>query len=368
MERNHCVFTKSKELKHIITIKNFPVSMCCTDEPENMDIKHDLSFYISEIGSIQINPVLPLELVYQKQHNESYGKIWKSHHETFSEFILPFINNDVLEIGGANGILFENINMKKKVNWTMIEPNPTTSNKEIKIIKKFLDNNFDYQDSFDLIVHSHLFEHIYEPGDFMMKISEITPVNKYHCFSIPNLQKWIELKYSNALNFEHTIFLTEKFVDFLVRKNGFEILKKDYFGDHSIFYATKRVNFIFNEIIPNFFIENNENISKFFHYFQELIKELNSKLKTETREVYLFGAHIFSQFLLTFGLNSEKIICILDNGPSKIGKRLYGTNFKIFSPKILKNKQATVILKAGSYNDEIKKDILENINNDVKFI
>jgi len=39
------------------------------------------------------------------------------------------------------------------------------------------------------------------------------------------------------------------------------------------------------------------------------------------------------------------------------------------SPKFLSNKKAPiVILKAGIYNNEIKKDILENINSNVRFI
>jgi len=59
----------------------------------------------------------------------------------------------------------------------------------------------------------------------------------------------------------------------------------------------------------------------------------------------------------------------LDNSPIKIGKRLYGTNLKVNSPKILsKSSNPMVILKAGVYNDEIKKDIIENINPNTSFI
>jgi len=52
----------------------------------------------------------------------------------------------------------------------------------------------------------------------------------------------------------------------------------------------------------------------------------------------------------------------------KQGRRLYGTSFKVKSPKILKDKgPVNLILKAGIYNEEIKKDILENINDKVVF-
>jgi hypothetical protein len=87
------------------------------------------------------------------------------------------------------------------------------------------------------------------------------------------------------------------------------------------------------------------------------------------RKVYLFGAHIFSQSLIGFGLDISRIECILDNDSNKHSKRLYGTDLKVASPKILANSNdPVVILKAGVYNNEIKQDILENINPRVVFL
>ena len=67
-------------------------------------------------------------------------------------------------------------------------------------------------------------------------------------------------------------------------------------------------------------------------------------------------------------LDESKIECILDNDANKQEKRLYGTSLMVRSPGILKDvKNAAVILRAGVYNKEIKKDILENIRPDVTF-
>ena len=81
------------------------------------------------------------------------------------------------------------------------------------------------------------------------------------------------------------------------------------------------------------------------------------------RPLYLFGAHVFAQYLIAMGLNTEKIVCLLDNDKNKQGRRLYGTKLKVASPKILADvRDPIVILKAGVYNDEIKEDIVDNIN------
>ena len=65
------------------------------------------------------------------------------------------------------------------------------------------------------------------------------------------------------------------------------------------------------------------------------------------------------------GLKKKNIIGILDNDKEKANKFLYGTNLKINKPLILKTiDKPCVILRAGSYNKEIKKQLLE-INNSV---
>ena len=68
------------------------------------------------------------------------------------------------------------------------------------------------------------------------------------------------------------------------------------------------------------------------------------------------------------GLNISKIKSILDNSKTKQGKRLYGTNIIVHSPEILRNEKTPVlILKAGIYNNEIKNQILSQINSDTIF-
>ena len=96
---------------------------------------------------------------------------------------------------------------------------------------------------------------------------------------------------------------------------------------------------------------------------------LNDKINKSTDEVFIFGGHIFTQFLLTAGLSDKSIINILDNDKNKQNKRLYGTNLIVKNPKILTNfNKPLVILKAGQYTEEIKSDILNNINPKTRFI
>ena len=105
-------------------------------------------------------------------------------------------------------------------------------------------------------------------------------------------------------------------------------------------------------------------------YHKNLIKDLNEKIDKVKNDqpIYLFGAHVFAQYLIEFGLDTSRIICLLDNDANKQGKRLYGTNMMVESPKVLEDvNNPIIILKAGVYNQEVSSDIVNNINPDAVF-
>lgn len=188
-------------------------------------------------------------------------------------------------------------------------------------------------------------------------------------FSLPNMQKWLECKFGNCINFEHTIFLNENLIEYLLYKNKFQIIVKKYFKDHSIFYLTKKSESQKNIELKNDYEENKKLFLDMKEYYKNEVKKLNQLIKETAKEIYLFVAHLFSQNLIYDGLDVSKIKYILDNDVNKQEKRLYGTSLYAKSPKILKNSDnALVILNAGAYNEEIKKDILVNINCKIEIV
>jgi hypothetical protein len=152
-------------------------------------------------------------------------------------------------------------------------------------------------------------------------------------------------------------------------KTGFEIKNKTIYQDHSIFYTAEKVGFRKQVVLPpSKQISYQAIFNDFIEYYSTTVKKLNELILTTSDPVYVFGAHIFAQYLFGFGLLQDKVWSILDNSKAKQGRRLYGTRFRVETPHVLKGKQsAKVILKAGIYNDEIREDILKNINPNVVF-
>lgn len=375
LQRDVCAIGKTKDLEPLFTFPSFPVLMGCVMQPKKDDLLEDMHWCISkESGLIQLSKLIPLDLLYADAHGSgAVGNIWKKHHLEFAKFINKYGPRSVLEIGGAHGILAHNYYQLDPIAWTILEPKPTPiPENKAEYIVGFLDENFKSSKTYDAIVHSHVLEHLYDPFGLIKLISQITEPGKHLIFSLPNLKAMIESKYTNALNFEHSIFLTEPYIDFMLSKCGFEIVEKKYYlRDHSIFYAaikkpgTKLINFDGAELYSlnkNIFLE-------YINFYKSMVKHISKKIEDLDRPTYLFGAHIFSQFLIAFGLDPKKLLNILDNDPAKHEKRLYGTSLHVSSPEILRGiPNPVVILHAGPYNNEIKNKILKDINSECIFI
>ncbi|ABL02610.1 hypothetical protein Rmag_0896 [Candidatus Ruthia magnifica str. Cm (Calyptogena magnifica)] len=371
--RNRCEITKSENLEILHTLRNFPVYMGCTKQLQKEDLVADMTWVIfKNSGLIELKELIPLNILYPENHAGAVGKIWDNHHNAFAKFLSYYNPNSLIEIGGAHGILSKKYQDINSSNWTIVEPNPIlASGVKVNLIKCFFDDTFIFEDDYDTIVHSHVFEHIYEPDAFIKYLSKLMKDGKKLIFSIPNMKVMLERKYTNCINFEHTIFLTEPYVEYLLAKHGFKIDKKEYFmDDHSIFYGTIKDSSVQPiQLNDSLYEENKKLYLDYILYHEVLVHNLNKRIENSTTKIYLFGAHVFSQYLIAFGLNTSKMVCLLDNDPNKQGKRLYGTDMQVASPEILKNiENPMVILKAGVYNNEIKKDILKNINHNVRFM
>ena len=372
LERRADVITASKNLIELHVLDNFPVFMGCVDQPETDDLVAEMKWCICmESGFLQLRKLIPLDILYQAQHAGSVGKIWAEHHKRFADFIRQYKPLAVFEIGGAHGRLAKEYDTTEKTLWTILEPNPAPiADSRARFVKGFFNAHYEYSGSFDAVAHSHVFEHMYEPSQFMKHLSYFIDEGKYLIFSVPNMRAMLEHKYTNCINFEHTIFLTDDYIEYLLALYGFSVVEKKYFlEDHSIFYATKRDSTVLPvELSASLFGDNKKLYLDYVEYHEKLISELNLKLISTDKPVFLFGAHVFAQYLIAFGLDTSRIVCILDNDSDKQGKRLYGTSMMVDSPEIMRNVVSPVlILKAGVYNDEIKKQISSDVNPNVEY-
>lgn len=366
--------THSNDLELLHAFKNFPVFMGCTDDAASDDKFFDMKIWISaSSGLIQLNPLLPLDVLYPSAHGSgSVGASWAQHHAALARFIAEFKPKSVLEIGGAHGILAFNYQNVADIPWTILEPNPSPmAGCRAEYIKGFFSDDFMLSREVDTIVHSHVFEHLYDPVSFVKHQAEFLSIGNKLIFSVPNMRAMLERKFTNCLNFEHTILLTEDYIEYLLNSNGFEIVKTQYFrDDHSIFYAAIRTNYSSTCNLPDFLYGQNKALyQNYLNFHVDMVSKINYQIEnTIDRSVFLFGAHVQSQYLIAFGFDLSKVVGILDNDTNKHGKRLYGTDKIVLNPSVLAScNEPIVVIRAGTFADEIIEQ-LKTINNSIVFV
>lgn len=373
VERTVDVVTGSDDLEDLHSLPAFPVFMGSVEHDPSEDLRADMSWSISRTsGLVQLKYLLPLDVLYQAQTTtNAIGSTWMAHHREFAAFIRKYAPGSVLELGGAHGILSLEYQKLDDIPWSILEPNPSpVEGCRAEFIKGFFDEHFRFDRSYDTLIHSHVFEHLYEPEKFMAQLGHFLKPGQSMIFSVPDLAEWLKRKFTNCINFEHTVFLTEPYIDYLLAMHGFRTVEKKHVMDgHSIFYAVERDDSIVATELPaTLYAENRALYSGFAEYYESLTRDINARVRNWKGEVFLFGAHIFAQYLIAFGLDTSRIRCILDNDQRKQGKRLYGTTLSVASPAVLSGlPNAALILKAGIYNEEIKRDIRASINDRVTY-
>jgi len=290
------------------------------------------------------------------------GTIWKEYFELFLQKIQPIIKKrNVLEIGCPSGKIALKANDYNK--WFIVEPNKNDAiifNENIHFIETFFDEHFEIDDKIDVIIHSHLFEHIYEPNVFLKKCYETLSANGEMFFGVPNMDVIAETGICPFLGifFEHTIALTKENIKYVLTKNNFEIVEIIDYKQHStLYHCRKKTNQYWiprkHQIINKYetFMQTNK-------VYEAFAEKCNERIANSNKEVYIFGASYNTQFLICFGIRVDKIKGILDNSKEKQGKYLYGYELQIYDPNVLKNSDCIVILKNGYYLNEVFEQIM----------
>lgn len=343
MKRELCVYDDTK-INEVKTISNFPIY--CGQTEKTCYETLDLTFGISDNGTIQLKTLVELEKLYAHSHNDAIGVTWMEHFLELSKFITPHIKNKtVLEFGGGTCKTFFLVaDLVKR--WTTLDFNLSHApHEKLNCIVGSAESNFSAEE--DVYFSSHFLEHLYQPYKFISKLSECR-IGTKHIFSIPKQKEWMELGYANALFFEHSIILEKRKIIEEHKKYGY-VLKdtKDYKG-HSTFYCFERVDNELNHLKINSYDDNKKVLEKY-------LECLRGKHIIES-DFYIFSAHIQSQYILNMNVFSKNCIGVLDNSPLKIGKKLYGFGLEILSP-IEGKKEVKVLVPNSPYSKEIKEQL-----------
>ena len=342
----------------LFTFKKFPVSICTqTGELTNKEKLIEAQIIEDESGAIHFTPYVDPKDIYLSQHNNCVGETWENHNLEFTNFVYEYEKESITEIAGGSGKVF--LNFKKQnpdyKKWKVIDINPSEiyyEDSRNQVIEGLYEGNM--IDEGDVVISSHFVEHIPQLDVFLQDLRLRNP--KYHIFTLPNFKKFSSSHYTATIMFEHPHYLSEDYLDYFLERNGWKVVNKYYYRNHSIFYITEPSE-----------VKNNDQVFNNTSDITNLVEYMRKRAKNITQDkFYVFGAHLTYYYLLNLGIDENRIIAVVDNDPNKQGKRMYGTNTKVISPQELEE-GANVFVEMGPYNEEIIKG-LNNVKNKINYI
>ena len=369
-ERQFCLFCKKSSF-NVLLEKDFSIPIGCYSvnekEYKSIFIPYNV-LYCSLCKTVQTKYEGNVSLIYNESFAGLFGSTRNVMNVEFSKFILENQTiSSILEIGAGNGDLANLLLENKEYLYTIIDPSYWGQTENRTIIKSFLEDVEIKSLSADTVVMSHVFEHIYDPMSLIHKISALSDVN-YIYINHPNLELFIKNGTYHVLNPEHIFYVENSFIEQIFLFCGFKRKRVYDYVNFAVFFEFERVN----ETI-SVFPENMNTLVDTQNYFSKVqtnIAHINTIIDKSTVPIYIWPSSAHTNFVISMGLHSDKIINVLDNSPHKIGKYLYGYNLycKSFKEITEQNEDKIIIVAGGCFTGEVIDNLKKNQSNKIYIV
>lgn len=202
------------------------------------------------------NPYIPEEYIvkfYSELNDKEYSSEADGRSKNFRLIIkrlrkIEKPGNNLLDIGAASGI-FLNIAYKEGYNISGIEPSDFLVKEAKKLyginIFKGTINDFKTSENFSVITLLDILEHLVNPDKFISKIKDLIKQNGILVIVTPDINSFTAKIFGKRwwhYRIAHINFFNLKSINILLKKYGFEIIKKKRYAWHfSSFYLITRI-------------------------------------------------------------------------------------------------------------------------------
>lgn len=309
--------------------------------------------------------------------NEMANK-WLRTYEFVKKGFPDDFRGNVLEVGCATAF---GLSIFKSNGWDVLGLDPSQKASEIankqygiRVINSLFDINLFSGKKYDLIIFSHVLEHIISPGELVKDLVSILNPNGLIYIEVPDMSNPdVPMGY---FTYEHLNYFTPTALTNLMGENGYNLVCMEqflgsmeiepYYPVISALYKPQKANHQKYVLINDFKISNNavENyIGKQNLQGKKIDKKINAVVEKYAAErIGLWGAGIHtSQLLSLTKLKNIKIGYIFDNDQKKHGSSLHDVIVSGLSENI-ENHVDCIIISSRAYEREIYAQIkfLEN--------
>lgn len=370
--RKSCVICKNNNLTDFFDNDLcVPQSMCLFDTPKQNEssvwINHNIQ-KCDQCYSFQNKYLVDANILYNKSHIFPIGKIRTNMTQKIVEQIEHLSNiTGIIEIGGGHGELADILQQKNpSLPYTIIDPAFMGNRNNRIIIDRFIENVDLNNFTGNLLIMSHVFEHLYEPLRVIEIIKQAKNIN-YILICHPDFDRYLIASSMtlNVLHIEHTFLLSNSALKNLFIQNGFHIFEDTTDNGYAIYlsFIRSNINLHEGELIRNTNILLPKKVTEYFEKIKNDIVYLNKIIDETKHPIYIWPCSFHSMYLFGYGLNYQKLNGILDNSSHKIGKYIYGYGLlcSSFHEKTITTSPITIILCGGCFTKELQIPQNDNI-------
>jgi SAM-dependent methyltransferase len=257
-----------------------------------------------------------------------------------ANFIFKNIKNNIktiLDYGTGNGVLANLLSTKFSVDVFDINMEKNTT-------------------KYDLLVLSHVLEHIYDVNTFIKEISKNIKDNGLLYIEIPNsdfYEKFTNISPLQEVNIEHINFFSKYALNKLLINNGFSCVNiiDDYFMIKNSKY------FVIRGIFEK--VKNNNSFETYINDGIKIINCYDFNLLKKYKNIYIYGCGQFLFKIFNKIENNVNIINIIDDNPSYLNKKIKNVNiinYEIFE-QVCKNED-NILLTTMIHDDKIREKLI----------
>lgn len=345
---------------------------------------HQNSYACKKCGMIYVSPYLSdseIERYYAYMSNYEYSAnqydfldIDKNKAERQFQYIDQYAKENslksVFDIGASVGFT---LNLFKKNGYEVSGLEPSSkcrevakSNFEIDLIGGFIHKEFELDQKFDVIILSHVIEHLLHPREVVSVIRNLMSDDGILFVEQPDIDLFDE-RDLYQFSFEHVNYFNIGSLENLMGQVGMTLLDQKVFENSPEIapkYPTLGTLWTKGEVVSD--VTNNlhtnqkviKNYLDLVTGFRVDVAEKIDHIKSKHKNISIWGAGtLTSQIFSQTSLNNEDVEYIFDNDPKKGGNEMNG--IKILHPSNVKIEDITDAIIIGSYSnqDDIYNDI-----------
>ena len=244
----------SKDVDNYFCIDNFIKINCpaCNGEKFIKAFTKDLFTYVlcNQCGTLFVNPRPPFKVLnhfYSQSSSTKYwveyffkpviearrDKIFKPRAEQISQKFPEFKNSRIGDIGAGFGLFLEELRkVWGNAEYVAIEPSVEMAKicreKGFVVIPDMLEDIAGWDEKFDVLTSFELFEHLYNPGNFLKKVNKLLKKDGYFIMTTLNVQGFdIQLLWEKSKSVSpphHLNFFNPGSIRCLVERNNFQVI------------------------------------------------------------------------------------------------------------------------------------------------